>query len=64
MIKVEEVNDLNKLPETSVQYSASDPVHIVDAFVKKYKRVPEKMYHYVSPLGNWQFYSIPMEVEG
>lgn len=61
MIKVETINDIRQLPETSVQYSSSDPVQIVDAYRKKYKRTPEKVIHYVSPLGNWQFYSIPME---
>lgn len=64
MIQVVEINDINKLPATSVQYSASDPVTILEAYKRKYKRTPDRILHYVSPLGNWNFYSIPHEVEG
>ena len=64
MINVIEINDMQKLPATSVQYSASDPVHIIEAYRAEYKRTPEKIFHFVSRLGNWNFYSIPMEVEG
>jgi hypothetical protein len=60
-IKVEVVRDLRLLPKASIQYSASDPAEIIESFKRKYKRNPDKILHYVSPIGNWQFYSIPME---
>ena len=63
MINVITVTDINKLPETSIQYSASDPMEILESYRKKYGRNPDRMLHYVSPLGNWQFYSIPHREE-
>ena len=61
MIRVIEINDITKLPETSVQYSASDPVVILESYRQKYGRSPDSMIHYVSRLGNWNFYAIPHE---
>ena len=62
MINVIKINDINKLPETSIQYSASDPATIIEAYKKKYNRTPEKIIHYSNESGSWQFYSIPHEV--
>lgn len=64
MINVIKINDIRKLPETSVQYSASDPLTIIEAYKRKYKKTPDKIIHYSNQSGSWQFYSIPHEVEG
>lgn len=55
-IKVSNVNDLPKL---RVDYWVTEPLRsVIDSYFKRFGVMPNKIYHFCSTLGNWQFLSI------